>query len=172
MTLEDYFKMIHKAPAITRRQANLLRIPYPLVKGWYDINKYKDIGDPYKFFDLSSKQTKCKKGLAPKQKGWKKNRRVPSKITPNGMAELLGEEFVKSHAFYLCKEWKALRYTVLNESDGRCECCGASKKDGAVLHVDHIYPRSKYWRLALNKENLQVLCDLCNTGKSNNDTRD
>ena len=44
--------------------------------------------------------------------------------------------------------------------------CGASGKQ-TVLHVDHIKPRSKYPELALDPNNLQVLCKDCNLGKSN-----
>lgn len=54
----------------------------------------------------------------------------------------------------------------------RCQCCGASQKDGAVLHVDHIKPRSKYPELEFDVNNLQVLCADCNIGKSNIDETD
>lgn len=71
--------------------------------------------------------------------------------------------------FYSSREWGAARYAALVKSDGRCSCCGAGKIDGARLHVDHIKPRSKFPELALDPENLQVLCDLCNVAKSNID---
>jgi hypothetical protein len=35
------------------------------------------------------------------------------------------------------------------------------------MHVDHIKPRSKYPDLELSRQNLQVLCEDCNLGKSN-----
>jgi len=38
---------------------------------------------------------------------------------------------------------------------------------GIVIHVDHIKPRSRYPELSLEIENLQVLCEDCNMGKSN-----
>jgi len=71
--------------------------------------------------------------------------------------------------FYKSKQWASVRYAALIKSDGRCQCCGASKADGAKLHVDHIKPRSKFPGLALDLNNLQVLCDLCNIAKSNID---
>lgn len=69
--------------------------------------------------------------------------------------------------FYRTREWVDLRYRVLVKFGAQCQCCGASRKDGTVLHVDHIKPRSKYPALELVEENLQVLCEACNIGKSN-----
>lgn len=69
--------------------------------------------------------------------------------------------------FYGSKAWLSVRYAVLSERGGKCECCGASAKDGVKLQVDHIKPRSKYPELELEKSNLQVLCKACNMGKSN-----
>jgi len=40
------------------------------------------------------------------------------------------------------------------------------------IHVDHIKPRSKFPELELVFDNLQVLCDDCNIGKSNVDSTD
>jgi hypothetical protein len=54
-------------------------------------------------------------------------------------------------------------------------CCGVSSKEGAIICVDHIKPRNTHPELALNPDNLQVLCDVCNQGKgawSTTDFRD
>lgn len=74
--------------------------------------------------------------------------------------------------FYATDEWRALRFKVLAANDGRCELCGADKHDGVKLHVDHIEPRSKRPDLELNINNLQILCEDCNLGKSNRDNTD
>lgn len=74
--------------------------------------------------------------------------------------------------FYRSREWKAIRYQALAAAVGRCACCGATASAGAVLHVDHIKPRSKFPELALDLSNLQVLCAACNQGKSNIDETD
>lgn len=58
------------------------------------------------------------------------------------------------------------RYQVLKR-DRRCQLCGAGPED-AVLHVDHIVPRSRGGSNDL--DNLQVLCQACNLGKSNTDS--
>jgi hypothetical protein len=57
------------------------------------------------------------------------------------------------------------RETVLMRDGFRCRNCGRSpREDGIKLHVDHIEPWSKGGTDEL--ENLQVLCEECNLGKS------
>ena len=71
------------------------------------------------------------------------------------------------------RKWVELRDRVLKENDGCCCLCGRSKAlHGVVLHVDHIKPRSRFPRLQLSINNLQVLCSDCNLGKSNKDDTD
>jgi len=70
--------------------------------------------------------------------------------------------------FYMTRAWRDLRYRVLRTYGPKCMCCGAS----GVMHVDHIKPRSKYPALELVFDNLQVLCEPCNMGKSNTDETD
>lgn len=72
-------------------------------------------------------------------------------------------------SFYASKEWLQLRYMTLSKYGSICQCCGAVK---AQMHVDHIKPRSKFPELALDPNNLQVLCWQCNKGKSNRDSTD
>lgn len=73
-----------------------------------------------------------------------------------------------SNEFYNSREWKELRVRVLEKYECKCMMCGESPKvHGIVIHVDHIKPRSKYRHLSLVFENLQLLCENCNLGKSN-----
>ena len=74
--------------------------------------------------------------------------------------------------FYSSDAWRRLRYKVIKASDGRCECCGRNKHQGAILHVDHIAPRSVAPELSLDPRNLQVLCEDCNVGKGAECDRD
>lgn len=74
-------------------------------------------------------------------------------------------QFVKTDAFLQSREWQTLRYEAIRLQGGRCQCCGATAADGAIIQVDHIKPRSKFPELALTLENLQVLCRPCNMGK-------
>lgn len=77
----------------------------------------------------------------------------------------------RTKAFLNSREWRQLRYEILQERGARCECCG---EDGsqARIEVDHIKPISKYWHLRLHKPNLQVLCRQCNQGKGARDETD
>lgn len=67
-------------------------------------------------------------------------------------------------SFYLSKAWLQLRYAALHKFGRRCMACGAT--DGK-MHVDHIKPRSIYPHLELEPDNVQILCEACNVGKSN-----
>lgn len=70
--------------------------------------------------------------------------------------------------FYLSREWRELRVRVLEKYECKCMMCGRSPKiHKIVIHVDHIKPRSKYPLLSLEFNNLQLLCEDCNLGKSN-----
>jgi Homing endonuclease associated repeat/HNH endonuclease len=57
-----------------------------------------------------------------------------------------------------------LRALVLMRDSARCQLCGATPQDGAKLHVDHIFPWSEGGETVI--ENLQILCEKCNIGKS------
>lgn len=74
--------------------------------------------------------------------------------------------------FYKSQTWRELRFAALRLSDGRCLLCGARASDGVRLQVDHIKPRSKYPEYERDLDNLQVLCEDCNYGKSNYDETD
>ena len=63
----------------------------------------------------------------------------------------------------------SIRWQVFERDDFRCVACGATALDGAILHVDHILPRSKGGTDTM--ENFQTLCQTCNIGKSNKSER-
>ena len=70
--------------------------------------------------------------------------------------------------FYMSREWRSLRVRALEKYECKCMMCGRSPKEHSiVVHVDHIKPRSKHPELSLDFENLQLLCEDCNLGKSN-----
>lgn len=105
--------------------------------------------------------------------GWKfKDYKTSHKKIIQKFASYLaqGKDFTRkqgSNDFYRSREWRELRYEALIRCGRRCMCCGAQPKDGIILHVDHVKPRSKYPHLELDINNLQVLCEDCNLGKSN-----
>lgn len=76
-----------------------------------------------------------------------------------------------SHTFFRSSQWLALRYKVFTKYGRVCMCCGAKPPD-VVLHVDHIKPRSLFPELEWDFDNLQVLCEGCNIGKSCTDITD
>lgn len=75
--------------------------------------------------------------------------------------------------FYKSREWRRLRAKVLERYKCKCMMCGHSPKEhGIVIHVDHIKPRSTHPHLQLKEDNLQLLCEDCNLGKSNHYSTD
>ena len=85
----------------------------------------------------------------------------------NAWIVLQSQPNVISMEFLQSKTWKRLRYQALKLHGNRCQCCGLSPSNGAVLNVDHILPRKLFPENALQLENLQVLCGDCNEGKGN-----
>ena len=77
-----------------------------------------------------------------------------------------------SDSFLESFEWRKARMEVLKRDGARCACCGNSRLEGRIMHVDHIKPRKTHPELALDLNNLQVLCDICNHGKGNWDQTD
>ena len=71
--------------------------------------------------------------------------------------------------FYKTREWRDVRYKALVKFGKKCQACGETS---GYIHVDHILPRSKHPGRELDINNLQVLCEACNIGKSNTDTTD
>ena len=69
--------------------------------------------------------------------------------------------------FYQSKPWRSTRKHALLIYGAKCHCCGATPTKRKPLHVDHIKPRSRFPELALSMVNLQVLCEQCNSSKSN-----
>lgn len=77
-----------------------------------------------------------------------------------------------SDGFLESYEWRKVRMVAIKKYGARCQCCGATPADGITINVDHIKPRKLFPELALNVDNLQILCGPCNHGKGNWDTTD
>lgn len=80
--------------------------------------------------------------------------------------------YAKSDAFLKSYEWRKVRMQAIKRYGAKCMCCGATPATGAAMNVDHIKPRKHYPQLALDLENLQILCGPCNHGKGNWDETD
>ena len=76
--------------------------------------------------------------------------------------------------FYASQKWRRLRYAALRknrEKHGQITCEVCNEYTGP-WHVDHIEPVSKNWARRLDPENVQIMCERCNLGKSNTDRID
>ena len=104
-----------------------------------------------------------------KKKAKKKQAKKLSKVQKK---KIIKRDFVQTDEFLKSYEWRKLRMQVLVKYGARCQCCGATAKDGVRIHVDHIKPRKKFPELALVVANLQVACEVCNHGKGNWDETD
>jgi 5-methylcytosine-specific restriction endonuclease McrA len=116
-----------------------------------------------------------------KNKRRDKIRAAKLKQKQNKSANQLSQEFKQSKvrgihtasdAFLMTYEWRKVRMEALKKYGSRCQCCGATPAHGAVMNVDHIKPRKLFPHLALDLNNLQVLCHDCNHGKGNWDMTD
>lgn len=137
-------------------EAKAFGIPYPLPHGWIETYGQKeityDMADRLKAALEKSDKPTAAHGLSVLKRAW-----IELKQSP----DVTNKEFLSS------KAWKRLRYQALIRYGRSCKLCGARPDDGAVLNVDHIMPRLLYPELALNLDNLQVLCSECNEGKGN-----
>lgn len=102
---------------------------------------------------------------------------IPEKLRPSVCVTVKIEQTVTPKkwvydGFYETREWRELRYKALVKYGPTCQCCGATRGNGVVIHVDHIKPRSKFPKLQLELSNMQILCADCNLGKSNKDATD
>lgn len=73
----------------------------------------------------------------------------------------------ETRQFYSSTEWQQVRKQVIQRDGNVCYECG--KIIQYDITVDHILPRSKYPDLALDVNNLRVLCRRCNSKKGTND---
>jgi len=88
--------------------------------------------------------------------------------SPKKTAKPRAESRQSHNDFYTSWQWAKIRYEVLKAWSPVCMCCGATER----IVVDHIKSRRKYPELSLEFDNLQVLCDQCNRGKSWDDETD
>jgi uncharacterized protein (TIGR02646 family) len=88
---------------------------------------------------------------------WTYPRHLPHPTSP---------EFLRTY------EWRKLQYQAKKYYGSRCMACGRTPKHGVAIHVDHIKPRKTHPHLALDFDNLQILCEDDNHGKGNWDSTD
>ena len=188
-TVRDYLSSrFSKSNALTRKEALLIGLAWPLTKGWVERFGGVEIADDKVPKLLSIANVRASKKNADKA-AHKESKRLNKLVAvgamtiadaKSAMVEFVAAERpkkqsvkpVKKDGFYESREWRELRYKALVINGASCQCCGATRADGVRLHVDHIKPRSKFPKLQLELSNLQVLCEDCNLGKSNKDITD
>lgn len=69
--------------------------------------------------------------------------------------------------FLMSFEWKVLRRRAIETYGAKCMKCGRCPSDPKKINVDHVKPRKLFPHLALDFDNLQVLCAPCNKEKGN-----
>lgn len=150
------------------KQIKALGEPWPPVKGWIDRAIAKD-------------HTEAAIAAFTGQKSPKRMEDVDAKLRATVKAKIKAMRVVVSHKplpspaskeFLYTYEWRRVRMEALKKYGARCQCCGATPALGAVMNVDHIKPRALFPALALDVDNLQVLCSDCNHGKGNWDMTD
>ena len=81
------------------------------------------------------------------------------------ITENFEDNFFKKFDYY-SKEFRELRLMVFLKDGEVCAKCQAKPEPGLSLTIDHIKPVSKFPELAMDIDNLQVLCWECNQRKS------
>ena len=76
----------------------------------------------------------------------------------------------ETRQFYSSPEWNQIRKEIIKEHGRVCTECNIYIRSNKDVTVDHIRPRSKYPHLALEKQNLRVLCKKCNSSKGASDS--
>ena len=168
--------------AITKAEAKAFGIPHPLRSGWTDALSNIEITPEKAMTALRLLQHK--QPTSELKRFYMDRARALLKGIVGGLVDIpeipaapipkrkRARTFRKRDGFYQTKDWRMLRYQALQIHGGACQCCGATAASGVKIHVDHIKPRSKFPELQLTLSNLQVLCELCNLGKSNVDATD
>lgn len=191
ITVKEYLvNRFSKSNALTLKEAKIIGLPWPMKKGWPE--KYGQTlifdGDLPKLNAIAGRQNQANADALHERK---ERKRLKALIKIGAISQVDFVEALKqatslpapiskpkppktkpNDRFYESREWRELRYKALVKHGPKCQCCGATRGPGVVLHVDHVKPRSKFPALQLELENLQILCADCNIGKSNKDQTD
>lgn len=183
--------------ALTIVEAQIAGIPYPLPSGWFKKNRLKEVDGEAMHVAMRARKAEVKArketnvalfGATPREpKKVRKAKQIVAKAMKTlGLTVALvkpppapipppqprpsapdWEAYVNSAEFLRSFEWRQLRLRAFEKYGRACLCCGATPGNGVVLNVDHVKSRRRFPALALDIENLQVLCEECNHGKGN-----
>lgn len=180
MNLSEYLKLKGLSPSLTGNEARAIGVPFPLVRGW--VTAYATIEVPEKIVAAVHLSRDQRKKVANEVRREKKEKKAPKpcfalpvqpkKVKKTKPKKHVDYAWVNSDDFLRSFQWRQVRMVVLKRDGRKCACCNATAADGVRIHVDHIKPRRKYPELALDEDNLQVLCEECNHGKGSWDETD
>lgn len=145
-------------PISTASLQSIIR-DYALFYCIYDCYLCISKGCPIRLNELLAKANAWLRTVYAEEHKTKGERREPSAEAATLEARQAAEQKVKV--------MPAIRWQVFQRDDWKCVSCGRGSAQNAILHVDHVIPRSKGGSDRI--ENYQSLCDLCNLGKSNRD---
>jgi len=131
------------------------------------VDVWTAMGRQPKYNDLTNEVSKYSSGTYVKRfGGWRKSLEAFVAWANEGLQPEYTEPPKKVHSRRTPRNinWR-LRALVLMRDGARCRLCGATSRDGIRLHVDHVVAWEKGGETVL--ENLQILCEPCNIGKSN-----
>lgn len=161
----SWFKALEKAGLKKTRTLNVTNeeLFENLVEVW------TGLGRQPKYNDLTKDVSKHSSGTYEKRfGGWRKSLEAFVAWVNEGELPEQDIELQKSNQKRTPRNinWR-LRAMVLMKDGAKCKLCGTTPQDGAKLHVDHIVPWANGGETVF--ENLQILCERCNIGKSNVD---
>jgi hypothetical protein len=186
--------------ALTLAEAKIAGIAYPLPSGWFKKNRLREVDGEAMYAAMRARKADVKArretniaifGVVPKEpkKARKAKRIVAKAMKTLGLTLVIAppppvpravraprpaasewHAYVNSPEFLVSFEWRQLRLKAFEKYGRACLCCGATPGSGVVLNVDHVKSRRRFPDLALDLNNLQVLCEDCNHGKGNDDT--
>jgi hypothetical protein len=83
------------------------------------------------------------------------------------LAKRRKNEIEEAKRFYASPEWRLLRKQIIDSHKDICRICGKKITEKNDITIDHILPRSKFPKDALEINNMQILCRSCNSSKGN-----
>lgn len=120
---------------------------------------------------MAKKFAITKQLLAAAQKAAMK-RQAMSELAGKSVNAIAASINVTRDQFLMSQEWRVIRKKVLEMYGEKCMKCNYVPTNLSKINVDHIKPRRFYPHLALDFDNLQVLCSGCNKAKGNNHMTD
>jgi 5-methylcytosine-specific restriction endonuclease McrA len=107
---------------------------------------------------------------------WKKPKKVDKRRLKNRLIDVFSKKSNNEVASIIKgvgstlpnqKSWVDLKKQVHKKYGYQCMCCGHMPSHKKYSNIDHIKPRKFFPELALDFDNLQVLCGRCNKEKGN-----